>query len=311
MKELSITFEVMMPMILLLSAGILLRRIGWIKPETAANLNRLIFRFLLPIMVFNNMRGIDVSSFPDPAFLLFLFISILGVFLVTALIVPVFVKDRRKKGVMIQGIFRTNFAVLGVTLLQSMFGAEGILYYSLALPVVIPMNNILAVLALSDCGENKTDKKKIFTNVLTNPLIIGCVLGALFLLLKIPVPYVIDTALNNLAGITGTLSLLVLGASLRWGSVHKNRSYILWTLLAKILWAAMIMVVAVLAGFTGKQLGVIIVLFGSPCAVSSFPMADAMGGDGELAAGQVAFSTVFCMPVLFVMIWAGKLLALL
>lgn len=311
MKELSVTFEVMMPMILLLAVGILLRRVGWIRPETASNLNKLIFRLLLPVLVFNNMRSIEASSLPDPAFLLFIFLAVLCVYVLTALLVPLFEKDRRKKGVMVQGIFRTNFAVLGVTLMEAMFGPGGNLYYSLALPVVIPMNNILAVVALSDCSGKSANKKDLLKDILTNPLILGCVLGAVFLFLKIPLPAVVDSALNKLADITGTLSLLVLGASLRWDSVRENRSHILWTLLAKCLIAAVTMTVAILLGLTGQQLAVVIVLFGAPCAVSSFPMADAMGGDGSLAAGQVAFSTAFCMLTLFAMIWIGKLLAIL
>lgn len=311
MRELSLTFEVMAPMILLLAVGVVLRRVGWLKSETAANLNKLIFRGLLPVLVFNNMREIDTGSVPDPVFLLFLFLAILTVYAVTALLVPHFEKDRRKKGVMIQGIFRTNFAVLGIILMEAMFGQQGILSYSLALPVVIPMNNILAVLALSGCSDRATDKKKVFLDILTNPLIIGCALGALFLLLRIPVPSVIDSALNRLAGITGTLSLLVLGASLRWEGLRDNRLQLTRTLLAKCLVAAVVMTAAVLLGFTGPQLGVVVILFGSPCAVSSFPMADAMGGDGTLAAGQVALTTVFCMLTLFAMIWIGKLLAVL
>ena len=53
--------------------------------------------------------------------------------------------------------------------------------------------------------------------------------------------------------------------------------------------------IAILLGFTHEELGVIIILFGAPCAVSCFPMADAMGGDGQLAASQVVLSTVISM----------------
>ena len=58
-------------------------------------------------------------------------------------------------------------------------------------------------------------------------------------------------------------------------------------------------------------LGVLLIVFGAPCAVSSYPMAQAMGGDGELAAGQVVLTTIFSMATLFIFIYLGKLLVLL
>jgi len=53
----------------------------------------------------------------------------------------------------------------------------------------------------------------------------------------------------------------------------------------------------------------LLILFGAPCAVSSYPMAEAMGGDGPLAASQVVLTTIFSMGTLFVLIYIGKLIA--
>ena len=68
---------------------------------------------------------------------------------------------------------------------------------------------------------------------------------------------------------------------------------------------------AVLCGFRMEKLGVLLIVFAAPCAVSSYPMAQAMGGDGELAAGQVVLTTIFSMATLFIFIYIGKLLAFL
>ena len=57
------------------------------------------------------------------------------------------------------------------------------------------------------------------------------------------------------------------------------------------------------------ELGVIVILFGAPTAVSSFPMAQAMGGDGPLAANLVVLTTVCSMATLFLMIFLCKLAA--
>ena len=51
------------------------------------------------------------------------------------------------------------------------------------------------------------------------------------------------------------------------------------------------------------------ILFGAPCAISSYPMAEAMGGDGPLAASQVVLTTLCSMGTLFVLVYVGKLFA--
>ena len=58
----------------------------------------------------------------------------LGVYLLAQLIVPRQVKDPRKSGVVVQGVFRTNFAILGVPLMQSIFGQAGMATVTLGLP---------------------------------------------------------------------------------------------------------------------------------------------------------------------------------
>lgn len=312
MAALAVTFNIMFPMLILLALGWLLRKIGWLGTDTAGAVNKLIFRLFLPVLLFSNMRSMTGTGEKEIFYLLFIFAGIGILFLTAFLLVPRYVKDPRKQGVMVQGIFRTNFAILGIPLMESMFGEAGIMVYSLALPVVIPMNNILAVVALSVPGGKKPDIKKLILDVLRNPLIIGCALGFLFRLLNIQLPSVCEDALKKVNDITSPLSLIVLGASLTWRGVQDNRRELVWTVLLKqLLIPAVMITAAILLGFSGSRLGVLIILFGAPCAVSSFPMADAMGGDSNLAASQVVLTTIFSMGTLFALIYIGKLLALI
>ena len=312
MTELGITCEIMLPMLILLLLGWFLRKVNWLSGETAGSMNKLVFKLFLPVMLFNNMRAMSSAGTPDPKYLIFLFVSVAGIFAAAFVLVPKLVHDPAKQGVMVQGIFRTNFAILGIPLMESMFGEAGILVYSLAVPVVIPLNNVLAVVALSAPMGKTAGIKKILKDILTNPLIIACAAGAVCLLLNIRFPVIVEDSLNKIAGITSPLSLLVLGASLKWQGIRDNRNELLWTVLLKqLIIPAVMFTVAVLLGFRGAQLGVMIILFGAPCAVSSYPMASSMGGDGPLAASQVVLTTVFSMGTLFALIYIGKLLALI
>ena len=312
MAELQVTLEIMLPLLMMLLVGWLLRQTGLMKGETASALNKLIFRLFLPVLLFNNIRSMDTSSTPGPGFAAYLFLGVFCIWLLAQVLVPRFVRDPRKQGVMVQGIFRTNFAILGIPLMEAMFGQSGMAAVTLALPVVIPLNNVLAVVALASCSGKKPSVKKLLRDILTNPLIVASALGGLLLLLRVQLPTVLEKVCSQIGGIASPLSLLVLGASLRWQGVKDNRRELCWTVLLKQAVIPFIMLgLAVLLGFRNEELGVMVILFGAPCAVSSYPMAEAMGGDGPLAASQVVLTTIFSMGTLFALIYLGKLLCAL
>lgn len=312
MAELQITLNIMLPLLAMLGLGWLIRRVGWIGEQTTSAINKLIFKLFLPVLLFNNIRSLDVASAPGMGFAAFVFCSVLGVFLAAQLLVPRFVKEPRKQGVMVQGVFRTNFAILGIPLTEAMFGQTGLAAVTLALPVVTILNNVLAVVALSVPAGKKTDLKALMKDIVTNPLIIACVLGGVMLLAGVKLPRFLDKVCTDVGSITSPLSLIVLGASLRWQGVKDNKRLLAWVVLLKqAMIPAVMLTLAVLLGFRHEELGVMLVLFGAPCAVSSYPMAEAMGGDGPLAASQVVLTTIFSMGTLFVLIYAGKLIGVL
>ena len=56
----------------------------------------------------------------------------------------------------------------------------------------------------------------------------------------------------------------------------------------------------------GLSGSVLMILFGSPCAVSSYTMAAQMDGDAELAAQQVMLTTLLSSVTMFLMIFTFK-----
>ena len=309
MQEFLITLDIMLPILLLLLLGWALRKLGLMNEKTTSGMNQLVFKVFLPVLLFNNIRSLDFGTMPEMKLSLFMALSIFLIFLTAHLVTPRIVPDARKSGVIVQAIFRTNFAILGIPLMLSMFGQEGMASFSLAMPIVVPLFNVLAVIALSGTG-GKVNIKQLLLKIATNPLIIGVAAGLAFLLLRIPLPRAVDNVAGQLADLTSPVSLLVLGASLRWEGVKNNRRELFFTILIRqLLLPCTMLTIAVLLGFRHIDLGVLIILFGAPIAVSSYPMAVGMGGDKDLAAGILVLSTVTSMGTLFLLIYTCKLFA--
>ena len=64
--------------------------------------------------------------------------------------------------------------------------------------------------------------------------------------------------------------------------------------------------IGILVGFRNEMLIPLLIMSGAPTAVSSFPMAQQMGGDGDLAAGLVVFTSGLAILTMFVWIFVLK-----
>ena len=87
--------------------------------------------------------------------------------------------------------------------------------------------------------------------------------------------------------------LLVIGAGFRWqAALEKRRTTLLAALVKLVLLPAAALPPAAALGFRGEALVALLVMSGTPSAVSSYIMAENMGNDGVLANGIVAVTTL-------------------
>ena len=102
-----------------------------------------------------------------------------------------------------------------------------------------------------------------------------------------------DKVLSMLGGLASPLSLLIIGAGFRWQAALENRRTTLLAALVKlVLLPAAALPPAAALGFRGEALVALLVMSGTPSAVSSYIMAENMGNDGVLANGIVAVTTL-------------------
>ena len=92
--------------------------------------------------------------------------------------------------------------------------------------------------------------------------------------------------------------------------VSLSKKQLLMGVMGKLIVAPLVFLsLAVLMGIRGVGLACVFISFGAPTAVSSYPMAQQMGGDGELAAEIVAMTSVFSIVTTFLFIFLLKTMA--
>lgn len=300
------------PMFLILCVGLLLRRAHIVPDDTFHHLSTISFRALLPCLLFYNVYSAELRSAVQPKLLLFLVLWVLGWFGLNYAYYTVTEADPRRRGACIQNAFRTNIAVVGVSLAQSMMGQEGLAALAFAISTAVPLYNSLAVITLETCRGKSMNPKKTLLSILQNPLIIGCFLGFVFLFsgLRLPVP--VEQAVHSLGSAGSVTTLLALGASFEFSGVAKNRKTIIRCTLHRLVISPLLALsAALLLGFRGEALGIILVCLASPTASSAYPMALVCDSDHELTAQLVVSTSLLCTFTLFFWIFLLKQLGFL
>lgn len=302
MENLILSFNVVLPLFLMMMLGYGLKRINMFDETTLKSMNTLTFKTFLPTLLFYNIYKTDLNGVFNPQLMSFAAMTILISFGLLCLLIPKFEKENSKRGVLIQGIFRSNFVIFGIPVIVSLFGEGYSGITSLLIAVVVPMFNVLSVVALEIFRGGKINIKNIAKGVLTNPLIIASAIGLVFLFLGIKLPTAIEKTVSDISKIGTPLSLILLGGSFKFSSYKNYVKQLILSVVGKLIIIPCIFVpIAVSFGFRGVELASLLIMLGSPTAVSSFTMAEQMDADSELAGQIVVFSSG--LSVLTVFLW--------
>jgi len=297
---------------LLMLTGYVLRAAQIGTKAVFDGINKLIFRVFLPVLLFYNIYKTDKNAVFDGKLILFCTLGILTVFFIGYFAVRKCTQENARRGVMLQGFFRSNVAFLGIPLVGYICGGDAIGVASLTVSVVVPLVNILAVVCLERFRHGKPKVLVLLRRIVTNPLVIGCVIGLLFSMLDLHLPTVLETAVSDAAKIATPLAMIVLGASFTFSGLQGYAKDVFITVSAKLIIIPLAAVmIAALLGFRNEGLVCILCTFGTPVAVASFSMAQQMDGDEMLASHVVVVSSAFCILTLFLFIFVLDYLRLI
>ena len=311
-SDLLFSLNTVVPIILIIAVGFIARIFKLLGPEGIKQGNRLVFYIFLPLLLFSNTKSSQIDLTADLTTILYAVGTVILCFGILFLLVPRFVKDRNYVGVVIQGIARANYAIYGIPLVMLIYSNADISIAAVIVICVIPIFNVLSTIALILYGSGKTSAWKIVKGILTNPLIIGTVLGLLFLLLKIQLPAILESPIEKLGSIATPFALFLLGTNIDFTKAKTNLKLLSWSVIARlILFPILFLGGAVLIGIRDVNLAALIALYASPTAVSSFPMAQQLGGDVDFAAQQVIFTTAFSGLTIFFFLFILKTMGFL
>ena len=297
--------DVVLPIFCLILIGYSIQVFKVISKDSFIEINKLVFMLFLPLVLFQSIYHTDLSVSFNVKLILFALAGLLAVLLASMLVVKHTDDDPRKKGVMVQAMYRSNFILFGLPIVSSLYSDIGVT--SIMISFVVPFQAIFSVIVLEYYRGGKFDFFNTSKKLLTNPMMIGTLVALFMMTLHVTIPTFAQKTIATLSAVATPLALLVLGGTFQFQELHKNVKQITVAVLTRLVIApSVILGVAVFLGYRGIELITLMVLFASPVAVSSYSMALVMDGDGELASQLVLVSTLFSMVSVCVWVFVLK-----
>ena len=300
MESFWISARVIVPMALTVGLGMLLRVFHVTDKAAMKPIDNLIFKIFMPMLSFYNIYKTDFSQLRNIGYILYGTVGLIILFLLALFLVPKYVKPRPTASAYGQVLFRSNYLLFGVAVAQSIYGDGNIGLVTLMAAVAVPLFNAQAVILLETGRQGTASVKKLLLAIAKNPTVIATVLGLTVNFSGLVLPELVLETVQDISGLTTPLSFLSIGVSLHLGAVEKRRYLVSISLLRLVLVPLVFVTGAVALGFRGQALCALLILFAAPAAVSSYPMAVAMGADGEFSAQCVAYTTLFSLVTIFI-----------
>lgn len=300
MESLRISLNAVLPLFLYMAAGYLAKLRRLLDEKDIVTFNKVVFNVFLTLSVFKAVYSSDLSSAIRPKLLLYTIFGILLEFLISIFVAKRISTHPNQRGVIMQGIFRSNFTLIGISIAEVLVPYEDLAPVAILCAVVIPEFNILAVISLSAYSGESVRPRDVAVRIAKNPLIHATAAGIICLLFKIRFPESVERAINAMGSAASPVMLFLLGAFFHFDSLGKYaRQITITTAFKLILNPGIFLALGYLLGFRGMEFAGLIAVFASSVAVSSFTMSQQMGGDADLAGDLVVTTSLFSCLTLF------------
>lgn len=280
----------------LIAVGVLVAKIGLVNEEMKGKLSDLVVKVIMPCNIVSVLMVKETTPGLVSSFLLAVGISFIIQFAVFFLAKPLFafVKDNRRP-VLQYGTLAPNSGFIGIPVIGGFYGAEGLVYLA---GYLLAFNCTTWSVGLS--YFKKFSVGQMLKQVVTQPVIVGSIIGAILLITGLRPPVFIEDTVHAIGNCITPISLIVTGsvlASISPKSIMNGVS-IYYAALRLIVIPLCTLGILVLLGVPVIITTVLVMALAMPTATSTVMAATLYGGDAKTASGLLFLTTIISMVTL-------------
>jgi len=289
-----ILLKQMLVLFILMLVGICCRKCGIFNDESNKRISALVLNVANPALVLSS--GINQESAIGGMEFVKTFVlawAMFGVLMLIAYFIPMILKAEASE----YGIYRTmtifsNVGFMGFPVIAALFGTIALLYASLFL---IPFNVLIYTYGISAMKGEKTGFR---LRKILNVGVVSCVITLFIYLMKLPIPIVIENAVDSVSGLAAPLSMMIIGDSLTKVNLKKlfcNARMLVFSGIKLLVIPLVGVSVIKLLGLNPMLTGVCMVMLSTPVGSMNAMLAQQYGGDYELASQGVTITTLLAV----------------
>ncbi len=318
-----LVFVSLFPVVLLIAAGFIAGRAGWIRPVAIKDLSNLVFLLLTPALLFRTMSQVRIEQLdfrPVAAYFLAVVILFGGTLLLQGF-------NRRSAVLALANTF-SNTVMIGIALIGLMYGPQGLvtLFTLVSVHSLVLLTSATVVLELAVAHEDKHNhgvadrpvaerRHPLATvlmavkNALLHPVPLPIIAGLLFAQTGLAIPLVVDKPLELLANAFGPLALVLVGVTLANTPVGKHwRPALALAGVKNLLHPLLVFGLCWLLGVSGLPMVVMVVASALPIGANVFLFSQRYRVAEELITASVVVSTALALVTLtLVLLLVGPL----
>jgi malonate transporter and related proteins len=293
-----------LPVFAVLALGSVLKRLRFTDDRFLRMSDRLIYFIFFPILLFWKIGSPSSTDTIDWTLIGAVLCAIACVYVLSLLFIRLGGTSRFEAGSFVQGCIRFS-TYIGLAVIVTSLGEEGIRSFGLVIGFAIPFINILSVVTLVWYSRQEFEPgakvRLVVREMFTNPLIIACFMGILYSRLNVPFPIALDITFKLVSAVTIPLALLSIGGSLSFSKLKGNLKLAGIAALMKLLVLPLVgYFILGIFGVSGMDFKVAMIYFALPTSPAIYILSSQLDSDLDLASATIVFSTLMSIASLSV-----------
>lgn len=279
---------------LIMFVGYIARKKQILDETLTKGISQILLNITLPLLIVTSFNFTFTDDIRIKVYKCFIYCFF--IFVITALLAKVFfmpIKNKDKNTILQFGIIFSNCGFMAFPIIESILGAEGVLYTSIFnMFFSIFLWTYGVILFTNTDSESKVDIRK----VLKNPSIIAVAIGLILMIFSFRLPSIIEKSFTMVGSMTTPLSMIIIGSILaanKLGNLAKDITIYYGTLI-KLIILPLIFTLIAKVFFTIDTLWItLILLIAMPVASMTSIFANNYNRNIDYSAVYVFISTLF------------------
>ncbi len=294
----------LLPIFLLILLGYFFKQIKFPDESFWKHLDKFNYFVLFPALLFYKLSSADIKNIVSYDFIITTVMALIVVSILVMLINKVYKFENSSFTSIYQGTIRFNTYVF-LALTDALLSAEGFVMGLILMTFIIPFINVLCISIFTTyVPKNKITIISFIKSIMTNPLIVACLLGGVFSVFGLSFPTLIDNTLSILTSAALPLGLLSVGVGLHVSAIKETKMAVVVATVGKLVVFPVIMyLVCLLFGIENETMLLLILFSAMPTASSAYVLARELGGDLKLMSSIISIQVILSIFTISIVIW--------